>query len=212
MKKTVFFVTGTNTGVGKTFVSCQILRTALQDGKKTLGLKPVASGAEMTSQGLRNDDAMALQAVSSVKLPYESINPFCFSPSVAPHLAAAQQGVLLRAAMIAHQLKTVIAESDADVIVIEGAGGWRVPLNDSETLADVAVLLGVPVILVVGMTLGCINHALLTAEAIRADGLPLAGWIANDLGLPMPMLTENIATIEQRLGEPLIHDKFIIHS
>lgn len=197
--KTVLFVTGTDTGVGKTFIACQLLRAAGHQGRKTLGLKPLAAGAAMTADGLRNDDALALQHASTVALPYNTINPFCFAEPVAPHLAAAQHGVSLTAATIASHITSVMATTDADYIVVEGAGGWRVPLNDTETLADAVQLIQLPVILVVGMKLGCINHALLTAAAIRADGLELAGWVANDLGEPMPMLEDNIATLAPRL-------------
>lgn len=199
MKQNVF-VTGTDTGVGKTHICCQLLTEAAKQGKKTLGLKPLAAGAEQTAAGLRNSDALALQEASSVRLPYEQVNPFCFAEPIAPHIAAAQHGVVLSAALIAHQIQTVISDTDADFVVIEGAGGWRVPLNDTETLADVVKLLQLPVILVVGMKLGCLNHALLTAEAIQSDGLALAGWIANDLGEPMPSLQQNRATIASALG------------
>lgn len=202
--KQVVFVTGTDTGAGKTFVCCELLRRAATQGQKTLGLKPLAAGAAMTTGGLRNDDALALQAASTVALPYDSINPFCFAEPVAPHLAAARHGIAITAAAMARHITSVIAATDADYIVVEGAGGWRVPLNDTETLADVVQLLQLPVILVVGMKLGCINHALLTADAILADGLTLTGWVANDLGEPMACLADNIATLALRLGEPLL--------
>lgn len=207
--KQIFFITGTDTGVGKTYISCQLLANANRQGKHTLGLKPLAAGADMTANGLRNDDALALQAVSTVKLPYGMINPFCFAQPIAPHIAAAQQGVSLTAANIANRIESAITATNADYIIIEGAGGWRVPVNETETLADVVKRLKVPVILVVGMKLGCMNHALLTAEAIQSDGIVLAGWVANDLGEPMPCLAENIATLTLRFGNPLNSKGFI---
>lgn len=207
MKRRIFFIAGTDTDAGKTFVACQLLRTAQQQGLRTLGLKPLAAGAENTVHGLynnclRNNDALLLQQASSVQLPYSSINPFCFAEAVAPHIAAEKNNLQLDANRIAQSIRHTLDNTDFDYALIEGAGGWRVPLNERETLADVARLLNVPVILVVGMKLGCLNHALLTAEAIVRDGLTLHGWVANDLGNPMPLLQENIAMLEKRLGIP----------
>lgn len=201
-----FFIAGTDTGVGKTFIACQLLRAAQQRGLRTLGLKPLAAGAEITLNGLRNDDALLLLQASTVQLPYNAINPFCFEPPVAPHIAAQKNGCELDAKTIAQNIRNTLQQTDADYALVEGAGGWRLPLNDTETFADVVKLLQMPVILVVGMKLGCINHALLTAEAIRADGLELHGWIANDLGEPMTMLEENIATLERLLPAPRLKD------
>lgn len=200
--KELFFITGTDTGVGKTYVACQLLRAAQQRGSTTLGLKPLAAGAEKIDGEWRNEDALLLQQAATVKLPYASINPFCFELAAAPHLAAQKAGVALSAITIAQNVRSVLDASDFDYCVIEGAGGWRVPLNETETFADVVKLLKIPVILVVGMKLGCINHAVLTAEAIKADGLTLHGWVANDLGNPMPLLAENIATLEKLLPAP----------
>ncbi len=202
MTREQFFITGTDTDVGKTFIACHLLRTAQQRGLRSLGLKPLAAGAQLTADGLRNSDALLLQQYASVQLPYAQINPYCFAEAVAPHIAAAQQQTALRATAIAQTLHQTLNSCAYDYAVIEGAGGWRVPLNNNETLADVARLLQLPVILVVGMKLGCLNHALLTAEAIRADGLHLHGWIANDLGNPMPQLAENIRALEQRMPAP----------
>lgn len=196
--KDIFFITGTDTGVGKTHVACRLLQQAAQAGRQTLGLKPVAAGAQYA----RNEDALLLQQASTVSLPYAQINPYCFDDPIAPHLAAAKQGAVLSASDIAQHVQQVIATTSADYVVIEGAGGWLVPLNERETLADVACRLNVPVILVVGMKLGCLNHALLTASAIRDDGLTLAGWVANAWGQPMSALDANIATLEQRLRAP----------
>ena len=197
--KEVFFITGTDTDVGKTYIACQLLHAAQQRGLRAIGLKPLAAGAEKIDGEWRNEDSVLLQQATTVKLPYASINPFCFELAAAPHLAAQKTGASLSAKNIAQNIRNVLDESDFDYAVIEGAGGWRVPLNDTETFADVVKLLQIPVILVVGMKLGCINHALLTAEAIKADGLTLHGWIANDLGNPMPLLAENIATLERLL-------------
>ncbi len=207
MSKQIFFIAGTDTDAGKTFVACQLLRAAQQRGFRTLGLKPLAAGAEKTAEGLRNADALLLQQASSVQLPYEVINPFCFLEAIAPHIAAEKSaaekiGMQLNARDIALHIRHTLDNTDFDYAVIEGAGGWRVPLNEQETLADVAKLLNVPVILVVGMKLGCLNHALLTTEAITRDGLVLRGWIANDFGNPMPYLKENIAALEQRISAP----------
>lgn len=198
--KDIFFITGTDTGVGKTHVACRLLQQAAHTGRQTLGLKPVAAGA----QHARNEDAVLLQQASTVSLPYAQINPHCFDDPIAPHLAAAKHGVVLSASDIAQHVQHVMVSTPADYVLIEGAGGWRVPINNTESLADVARLLNVPVILVVGMKLGCLNHALLTAEAIHVDGLTLAGWVANDLGAPMPWLEANIAALEQRLPAPRI--------
>lgn len=204
--KDIFFITGTDTGVGKTFCACQLLHTARHRGLRTLGLKPLAAGCENTSEGLRNEDALLLQQASTVQLPYNTINPFCFELPVAPHIAAEMIGDALDAKTVAQKIRSVLEQADFDYALVEGAGGWCVPLNDMETLADVVKILQIPVILVVGMKLGCINHALLTAEAIRADGLALHGWIANDFGEPMTMLEENIATLERWLPAPRLSD------
>lgn len=205
--KESFFITGTDTGIGKTYIACQLLRAAQQRGCHTLGLKPLAAGAEKIDGEWRNEDALLLQQAATVQLPYASINPFCFELAAAPHLAAQKTGATLTAKTVAHNIRHVLAAADFDYAVIEGAGGWRVPLNDTETLANVVQLLQIPVILVVGMQLGCINHALLTAEAIKADGVTLHGWVANDLGAPMPLLAENIATLELLLPAPRIKNQ-----
>ena len=197
------FVTGTDTGIGKTLVASALLVLAARRGLRSLGLKPLASGADATADGLRNPDALALQALASERLPYAEVNPVVLQPAIAPHIAAGDAGVKLDARGLAGACRAVLARPH-DLAVIEGAGGWRVPLNARETLADVARLLDCPVVLVVGMRLGCINHALLSAEAIRADGLVLAGWVANALEPDMPRLADNLATLEQRLGAPCL--------
>ena len=181
-----------------------MLHAAQQRGLRTLGLKPLAAGAENTADGLRNADALLLQQASAVQLPYEAVNPFCFFDAIAPHIAAKKSGVRLSAKEIAQHIRHTLDNTEFDYALIEGAGGWRVPINETETLADVVKLLNLPVILVVGMKLGCLNHALLAAEAIVRDGIELYGWIANDFGNPMPYLEENIAALEQKISAPRI--------
>lgn len=199
-----FFVTGTDTEVGKTWVSCRLLEAAAAAGKTCYGLKPIAAGAEQTDDGLRNEDATALIASSSEKLDYDLVNPVALKSAIAPHIAAAEEKRLVTAARLAGYVKGAWMSHRADLVLVEGAGGWLVPLNDRETLADLARELDIPVILVVGMRLGCINHALLSVGAIRAAGLKLAGWIANDMGQPMNRMAENIATLEHFIDAPRI--------
>ncbi len=178
MAKHSFFVTGTDTGVGKTLVSAAILHAANARGLRTLAMKPVASGCDETPDGLRNEDALMLQAAMSESLPYDQVNPIALAPAIAPHVAAAQVGRTLTAQRLVGFCRGLQLRP-ADLFLVEGAGGWRVPLNDNETYARFAMELGLPVILVVPLKLGCINHALLTVEAIRNDGLTLAAWVAN---------------------------------
>lgn len=178
MAKKTFFVTGTDTGVGKTMVSAAILEAARAAGLRTLAMKPIASGCDETPEGLRNGDALALQNAMTELLAYEVINPVALKPAIAPHVAAAQAGKTVTAQRLIGFCRGLQLRP-ADLMLIEGAGGWRVPLNDRETYASLPRELGTPVILVVSLKLGCINHALLTAEAIRADGLVVAGWVAN---------------------------------
>jgi dethiobiotin synthetase len=196
-----FFVTGTDTGVGKTLAAAALLRAAAARGLRTIGLKPVAAGAALHAGRRVNDDALLLQAAATVVLPYEQVNPVLLERPMAPHLAAAEEGVRLEVAAIAAACREA-ARAGHDLLLAEGAGGWLVPLGERETMADLAVALGWPVLLVVGMRLGCLNHALLTAEAVRARGLALAGWIANSAWPAMPALVENVAALDQRLGAP----------
>lgn len=200
-----FFITGTDTGVGKTFFSCALLHAAANAGYSTAAIKPVAAGAEPTGDGLRNDDALALQAACTLPLSYGEVNPFCLPAPVSPHLAAAEAGRRLQADRIVGFCQGVLMQRAA-VTVVEGAGGWRVPINDNETLADVAKRLRLPVIMVVGVRLGCLNHAMLTAEAIGRDGLTLAGWVANTLDPAMPAREGNIAKLERELMAPMLAD------
>lgn len=202
MRHRAYFVAGTDTGVGKTLFSTVLLQAALDRGLRTAAVKPVAAGCEQTPEGLRNDDALRLQAVTTEPLLYEQINPIALKAAIAPHIAAARENRRLSVDRLAGFCRGVLGK--ADLTLVEGAGGWRVPLNAFETLADLARVLQLPVILVVGIRLGCINHALLTAEAIRRDGLTLAGWVANHVDPEMPCQDENVATLEQRLGAPCL--------
>lgn len=198
-----FFITGTDTDAGKTTAAAGLLATARQHGLSTLACKPVASGSEHTKDGLRNNDALLLASQCSIELPYASINPYAFAPAIAPHLAATEAGNMPDCMQLQQAAEHVLA-LQADLTLIEGAGGWRVPLNHNETLADLAIALQLPVILVVGMKLGCLNHALLTAEAIMHDGLPLAGWIANCVDPQMSRLSDNLQTLQQMMPAPCL--------
>ncbi|MDD2050568.1 dethiobiotin synthase [Pseudomonas putida] len=198
-----YFIAGTDTDVGKTTVAAGLLHAAQLAGLSTLGAKPVASGCSASAKGLRNDDALALIAQSSLKLPYEQVNPFAFEPAIAPHLAARETGVVLSVQALLEPMRAVLAQG-ADFTLIEGAGGWRVPLSDQANLSDLAIALKLPVILVVGVRLGCINHALLSAEAIARDGLQLAGWVANIVDPRTSRLEENLASLAERLPAPCL--------
>lgn len=202
MAKKAFFITGTDTNVGKTLVAAGLLVAAKKMDLTTAALKPVAAGCEKTEQGLRNSDALLLQSVITQQLSYEQINPIALSSAIAPHIAAQQEKRSLSADRLAGFCRGVL--NSANVTLVEGAGGWRVPINPSETLADLARLLQTPVILVVGIRLGCLNHALLTFEAIVRDGLPVAGWVANCIDSDMPALTENIDSLRNRLPVPCL--------
>lgn len=198
-----WFVTGTSTGVGKTEVCVGLLEAAAELGLATLAIKPIASGSEMTPQGLRNDDAVALHHAMSLPLGYEQVNPYAFEPAIAPHIAAQQAGVTLHVDTLAEHCHE-LGEYNPDLTIIEGAGGWRVPLNERELYSELPQRLGVPVILVVSMQLGCINHALLSCEAIHADGLQLAGWIANCTTETMSCYQDNILILKNKISSPLL--------
>jgi dethiobiotin synthetase len=203
MAKQWLFITGTDTDVGKTVVACGFLAAANQQGLRTAAIKPVAAGCEVTEQGITNSDALQLQAAASHKLSYQQINPVALEPAIAPHIAAAEAGLRMSASRLVGYCRGV-SLLPVDMVIIEGAGGWRVPINSRETLADVAQELECAVIVVVGMRLGCLNHALLTMEAIRRDGLQIAGWVANILDTEMPRLQENIDTLKQSIDEPCL--------
>lgn len=198
-----FFVTGTDTDVGKTTIAAGLLRAARLAGLSTAAVKPVASGCEAGADGLRNSDALALLAECSLPLSYAAVNPFAFAPAIAPHLAAREAGVELKVEALAVAVQAVLAQQ-ADFTLVEGAGGWRVPLGEQATLADLPITLDLPVILVVGVRLGCINHALLTAEAIARDGLRLVGWVANVLDPQTSRLDDNLRTLTERLAAPCL--------
>ncbi|RZI90626.1 MAG: dethiobiotin synthase [Pseudomonas sp.] len=198
-----YFIAGTDTDVGKTTIAAGLLHAARLQGLSTLAAKPVASGCAVTSKGLRNADALALIDQSTVQLPYERVNPFAFEPAIAPHLAAREAGVALALPALLNAMQGILAEG-ADFTLIEGAGGWRVPLSDHANLSDLAIALKLPVILVVGVRLGCINHALLSAEAIARDGLQLAGWVANVIEPRTSRLEENLASLAERLPAPCL--------
>jgi dethiobiotin synthetase len=196
------FVTGTDTGVGKTLVACALIRAIAASGRRVVGMKPIAAGARRSPEGPLNEDVELLLAAGNLAAPRARVNPYCFLPPVAPHLAA-------RAAGIEIALDTIVAAYQelaavADFVVVEGAGGFRVPLNAREDTAHLVARLGLPVVLVVGIRLGCLNHALLTAEAIRARGLTLAGWCANHVDPAMACAEENVAALAERLGAPLL--------
>lgn len=198
------FVTGTDTGIGKTRISCGLLRAFAHAGLRSVAMKPVASGAKRTPGGLRNDDALALQGSANIELPYEWVNPYVFEPPIAPHIAAAEAGVEIQLPVLLDAYARVCARGD--VVVVEGVGGWQVPLADDLDLPELARALALPVIMVVGMRLGCLNHALLTARAIRDDGLQLAGWIANRIDPDVARADQNLATLRDRLAAPMLGD------
>ncbi|MEM8562066.1 MAG: dethiobiotin synthase [Pseudomonadota bacterium] len=194
------FIAGTDTEVGKTAVSCALLVAAREAGLSTAAVKPVAAGCN--EEGY-NEDALALMDCMTKTMDYTQVNPVALSAAIAPHIAAQREGQALHVSQLAGYCRGVMA-AGADLVLIEGAGGWRVPLNERETLADLAVELDVGVVLVVAMRLGCINHALLSAEAILNDGATLCGWIANQVEGEMPCYSDNLACLRQRLPCPLL--------
>lgn len=202
MAKT-FFVTGTSTDVGKTYVCAALLAAAAARGLETAAVKPVASGCDRANGDLRNADAMTLQRLMTLELPYQQVNPVALEPAIAPHIAALEAGRQLSPARLSGICRGVM-NTAADLVLIEGAGGWRVPLGPRSFLSDLPRILQLPVILVVGMQLGCINHALLTAEAIHRDGLTLAGWVANFSAEGMARKDENLQTLTGLLPAPCL--------
>jgi dethiobiotin synthetase len=213
-----YFVTGTDTGVGKTLISCALLYGFAAQGRRAVGMKPVAAGGSLRSNGVptgvllagaagcnadaQNEDALQLRAAGNVTVSYGLINPYCFPPAIAPHIAAQHAGVEIRFSHITESYQKLAAQ--AGVVIVEGAGGLCAPLNAQQDSADLALELGLPLILVVGMRLGCLNHALLTVEAIAARGLTLAGWVANVVEADMASVEENVAALQQRIAAPLL--------
>lgn len=197
-----YFITGTDTEVGKTFVTVGLIRYLNGMGIRTAGMKPIASGCEETPAGLRNGDALRIMEASAVELPYALVNPYAFAPPIAPHIAAETAGIDIRIESILDHCRA-IAER-ADCVIVEGVGGWEVPIGPSHGMPDVAAALGLPVIIVVGIRLGCINHALLTAAAVRARGLQLAGWVANQIEPGADVQEAVIEAIAGRIGAPMI--------
>lgn len=197
-----YFVAGTDTEIGKTLIAGALVLKLRAEGLRTAGMKPVAAGTSAGPDGPINDDVAALMTVADGAYPRDLVNPYCFDEAIAPHLAAAHHGVAIDPQHILACYRALTGQADA--VVVEGVGGWRVPLNDTLDAADLARLIGLPVVLVVGMRLGCISHALLTAESIRNKGLPLVGWVANRIDATMPFFDDNVAAISQRLQAPLL--------
>lgn len=199
------FVTGTDTEIGKTVVASGIVRAANLAGKNAVGLKPVAAGCDKVDGKLRNEDAMSLIDAANLKLPYETVNPIALAPAIAPHIAAEQANLSISASILKlHYERNLVEDLRLDLAVYEGAGGWFVPLNDYETFQDFVLAMQLDVVLVVGMKLGCINHALLTERAIKTSGLSFVGWVANFAEPAMDVANENLETLMQRLGAPLL--------
>lgn len=195
------FVTGTDTDVGKTRISVALMELLQQQGNRVAGMKPIASGCEQTADGLRNDDAQQLKRQANIDVPYDIINPYAFAPAIAPHIAAQQADIKIDITKIKDNFTQI--KQQADAVVVEGAGGWLVPLNNSQTMEDVALALDLPIILVVGIKLGCINHALLTVKAIEDSGLILQGWVANQIE-PNAQAKEIINTLQQAIDSPCL--------
>lgn len=195
-----FFITGTDTGIGKTLVGVALTRALVARGLRTAVMKPVAAGRTDTPDGPRNDDALELLAASNVPSAYEDVNPWLLSTPASPHLAARADGVTIgHERILAAQRKLAGA---SEILIVEGAGGWLAPISATETMADIAEKIALPVLLVVGLRLGCLNHALLTRAAIRSSALPFAGWIANGLETPMAHGRDNVQTLATRFGRP----------
>ena len=195
--KQAFFITGTDTGIGKTYVACQLIRQYVAQGYRVVGMKPVAAGCELVDGKWVNEDVRLLTEASNVDAPLQLVNPYCFNPPIAPHIAAEQEGVDMQLDVIA-QAYQALAEL-ADIVVVEGAGGLLVPLNAQHTIADLIAYLNIPVLFVVGMRLGCINHALLTMEVMQARGLNVSAWVANPIDREMQCYQENLLTLQSKL-------------
>lgn len=201
--KQSYLVVGTDTDVGKTYISRKLIQYFAQKDIATIGMKPIASGCQLDEfNNLMNEDVRILTEVSNISAPLSLVNPYRFIAAIAPHIAAEQANIKIEADVIV-QAYLALAKQ-AEVVVVEGAGGFLVPINQTQTLADLAEMLDLPLILVVGMRLGCINHALLTVEAIKARGLTLAGWVANQMTPDMPMFEENLTTLRRHITAPCL--------
>jgi dethiobiotin synthetase len=198
--KAGYFVAGTDTGVGKTRVAAALISLLEQRFSTVVGMKPVASGCTNTPDGLRNDDAELLISAGNVAADYSDVNPYAFEPAIAPHIAASEAGVKIELATVLDHFERL--QDQADCVVVEGVGGWQVPLGHVITTEHLAKALDLPVILVVGVRLGCLNHALLTARAIDSAGMRLAGWVANIIDPEMERVNENLRTLEKRINAP----------
>ena len=200
MQHKAFFVTGTDTEVGKTVVAAALTRALVARGLRVAVMKPIASGSDPTPDGLRNSDALTLMAATNVAAPYEVVNPYCFLPAVSPHIAAREARVKIDLTLLRSRFDYLAGASDC--VIVEGAGGWLAPISDTTSMADLAAALAVPVLLVVGLRLGCLNHALLTRESLATRGTPFAGWIANAIDPNFDRVAGNLATLTARLGTP----------
>lgn len=200
---TGYFVAGTDTGVGKTLIAAALLKQQAALGLRVAGMKPVASGCHATVAGLRNDDALLLEQQATARHPYGRVNPYAFAPAIAPHLAAHAAGVTIELPLLVSSYHELAR--DADVVIVEGAGGWRVPIGPAGLLSDLPEALGLDVILVVGLRLGCLNHALLTCEAIVGGGKSrLVGWVGNGIDPTFSPWQDNIETLSQRIPAPCL--------
>lgn len=195
-----FFIAGTDTDVGKTVASKAILNALAAKGLKTIGYKPVAAGSEKTEDGFRNSDALHLQRVSTVEVAYEDINPYALELPASPHIAAKRENVTIEYPVLSEKLAQ--HKQDADVVLVEGAGGWRVPVSDSECLSSWVQQEKLPVVLVVGIKLGCLSHAMLTLDAIKADSLEVVGWVANRINPGTEHYADIISMLEDKMNVP----------
>ena len=196
------FITGTDTGVGKTRVTLALMRLLQARGLSVIGMKPIATGCDWVNSELRNDDALQLLIQSSVRLGYAEINPYAFEPAISPHIAARLVGQKIDLQNILDHYRRL--QNQANCVLVEGVGGWLVPLHEREQLCDLARTLGLPVLLVVGMRLGCLNHAQLTGQALDRSGVVVAGWIANQCEAGFEYLGENISTLQHSLSMPYL--------
>lgn len=196
---TGLFITGTDTEIGKTFVCSLLIKLLAEEDLKVVGMKPIASGAKIINGVLKNEDALSLIKASNVEADYDIINPYVFKPAVSPHIAAEEVGVEIDLDSINNKVEQL--QKNSDIVIVEGVGGWYAPLSLNTTVADLAETLKLPIIIVVGLRLGCLNHALLTAQAIRQTGLPIAGWIANHVIKDFSFADKNISTLKHFLSD-----------